>query len=263
VLKMSETMDLLDIDKVDPPGDAVRDLIDPEKVRELAESIRSQGLLQPIVVRPVNGRYEVVAGHRRYLAHRLIGEVKIKSIVKEMNDEEVFLIRAMENDQREDLNPIEKAKVYKRLQEKFGWSIAHIASKMGRNRATIGRFIELLELPDDVQKAVAKGELSIAAAACLNKIDDKDFRDYYLRAAIENGVTLEVAQMWVNDYQKTKAGLGEDGTGGRGDLGPIPDPLPVFQTCICCVGPVETNKIKYIPVCPECEKQIRGALKPK
>jgi ParB family chromosome partitioning protein len=260
---MGEEMLFLDIEKVDPPGDAVRDLIDPEQVRELAESIRSQGLLQPILVRPFNGRYEVVAGHRRYLAHRLIGEVKIKALVREMGDEEVFVIRAMENDQREDLNPIEKAKVYKRLKDKFGWSAGQISQKMGRSKPAVLRYLELLEIPEEFQSVVSKKKLSMGVALCLNQIDDELSKKYYFTAAVENGVTLEVAEAWVNDYRKTRAGTVTDDTGGMGGIGPIQESLPIYQTCVCCVGPVEVNKVHYVPVCPECEREIRGALKPK
>ena len=258
---MSDQVELLDIVDVDPPCDAVRDLIDPEKVRELAESIRSSGLLQPILVRPSNGRYEVVAGHRRLLAHKLLGEVKIKAIVRELSDEETVLIRAIENDQREDLNPIEKAKVYKRLQEKFSWSISTIAGKMGRRRNTVARYLELLDMEEGYQVEIGKGRLPIAVAVVLNRIVDPDFRGYYFRAAIENGVTVEVAEAWVNEYRKIKAGSAQEGAEGRGDLGVVGEPLPVFQTCVCCMGPVEGSKVRYIAVCPECEVQIRGALK--
>jgi len=260
---MGEEMIFLDIEKVDPPGDAVRDLIDPEQVRELAESIRSQGLLQPILVRPFNGRYEVVAGHRRYLAHRLIGEVKIKALVREMGDEEVFVIRAMENDQREDLNPIEKAKVYKRLKDKFGWSAGQISQKMGRSKPAVLRYLELLEIPEEFQSVVSKKKLSMGVALCLNQIDDELSKKYYFTAAVENGVTLEVAEAWVNEYRKTRAGTVTNDMGGMGGIGPTQESLPIYQTCVCCVGPVEVNKVHYVPVCPGCEREIRGALKPK
>lgn len=260
---MGEELVYLDIEKVDPPIDAARDLIDPESVRELAESIRSVGLIEAITVRPINGRFEVVAGHRRYLAHRLIGEVKIKSIVREMTDEEVEIIRAIENDQREDLNPIEKAKGYKRLRDKFGMSQEQIAQKMGRSRETIIRFLKLLKIPEEFQIAVGKKRLSIAVALCLDAIDDESFKKYYFTAAVENGVTLEVAQAWVSEYLKTRSGSVEASGGGLGVGGAIQEPLPIYQTCVCCVGPVEVHKVHYVPVCPECESQIRGALKPK
>lgn len=260
---MSEKMLFLDIEKVDPPVIAARDFIDPESVRELAESIRDQGLYEPIIVRPLNGRYEIVMGHRRWLAHRLIGETKIKSIIREMSDEEVEIARAVENDQREDLNPIEKAKGYQRLRDKFGLSQEQIAQKMGRSRETIIRFLKLLKIPEEFQKAVGQKKLSIGVALCLNEIDDDLSKKYYFAAAVENGVTLEVAQAWLNEYFKTRTGNVEGSGGGVGVGAAIQEPLPIYQTCICCVGPVEVSKVHYVPVCPECEHEIRGALKPK
>lgn len=253
----------LDIEKVDPPVDAARDVIDPEKIRELAESIRAQGLYQPILVRPVNGRYEVVFGHRRWLAHRLIGAVKIKAISREMSDDEVEIARTVENDQREDLNPIERAKTYKRLHDKFGMTREQIAQKVSRSRETVIRFIQLLSIPDEFQKEVARGRLGIAVALCLNDIEDESFKMYYFKSAVDNGITLEVAKMWVAEYAKTRSGKVEEYAGGGPGGVPVQDPLPIFQTCVCCVGPVEVNKVRYVPVCPDCEREIRGALKPK
>lgn len=259
---MIEKMVFLDIEKVDPPVDAARDLIDPEQVRELAESIRSQGLLQPILVRPINGRYEVVAGHRRYLAHRLIGEVKIKSLAREMTDEEVEIIRATENDQREDLNPIEKAKGYKKLRDKHGMTVEQIAQKMGRSRDTIHRFLSLLKIPDALQSAVSKKKMSMGVALVLCEIEDESWQNLYYPCAIENGATVEVAQSWVNEYRKFKAVDVGGQDGGIGVLGQTQESLPIYQPCVCCLGPVELKNLRTIYVCRECESKVRGALKP-
>ena len=252
----------LDVEKVDPPGDAFRDTIDPEKLRELAESIRSQTLHSPILVRPVDSRYEIVFGHRRYLAHRLIGEVKIKSIVRVMTDDQVYEARAVENDQREDLNPIERAKTYKRLRDKFSMTSRQIAQKMGRSHGVVDKYLHLLEIPDEFQEAVGKRKVSMQVALCLNEIEDFEFKKFYFTAAVENGITLEVAETWVNEWRKTRAGTGYSEGGGGGAVGPIQESLPTYGTCSCCLGPVEVTKIKYIPVCVDCEGQVRGALKP-
>lgn len=260
---MTDQVELLDILGVDPPGDAFRDLIDPDKVRELAESIRSSGLLQPILVRPINGRYEVVAGHRRLLAHKLLGEVAIKSIVREMTDEEVMVVRAVENDQREDLNPMERARVYLRLRERFNLSNRQIAQKMGRSPGVVDKYFKLLEVPDEFQEAVARRRLSIEVCLVLIQVEDDEFRRYYFAAAVENGITKEVAEGWLNDWRKSRAGSAYGDEGGSRDAGPVQEVMPIFQTCVCCVGPVEASKAKYILVCPECESQIRGALKNK
>lgn len=260
---MEDQIELLELSQVDPPADAARDTIDPDKIRELAESIRSRGLLQAIMVRPLNGRYEVVVGHRRYLAHILLGEARIKATTKELSDEEVTIIRAIENEQRENLNPIETAKGFRKLKDKFGWSFETAAQNIGRSRETIKRYLKLLDIPEEYQKNVAQRKLGMAVALCLNEIDDPSFKNYYFTAAIENGVTLGVAEQWVNDWRKTRAGPGSDLQGGMGAGGAVQEALPIYQTCVCCVGPVEVNKVHYVPVCADCEKEIRGALKPK
>lgn len=260
---MEEKIELLDVEKVDPPEEAARETIDPEKVRELAESIRSLTLLEPIIVRPRNGRFETVAGHRRLLAHRLIGAVTIKAIVRDLTDDEVFLIRAVENDQREDLNPMERARQYKKMIDRFGWTRREVAAKVGRHHNTVANYLELLEVPEDFQDAVAKKKISMDVARCLAKIEGPSFRKLYFTSAVQNGATLEVAQGWVNDYEKTRLNQSQGGDGGSPGVQDLQASLPVFGACVCCLGPVEVSKIKYIPVCPDCEGQIRGALKPK
>ncbi len=260
---MEDQIILMDIEKIDAPVEADRDLIDPDKIRELAESIRSQGLHSPILLRPVNGRYEVVFGHRRLLAHRLLGEIKIRSMVKEMTDDQVFEARAVENDQREDLNPIERAKTYKRLRDKFNMSNRQIAQKMGRSPGVVDKYLHLLEIPEEFQDAVAKKRISMDVAVTLNKIEDDQFKFFYFQSAVENGVTKDVAEMWLTDWRKSKAGIAYADSGGGGEIGNIPAPMPVYTTCVCCTGPAEVSKIVYIPVCRDCEKEIRGAMKPK
>lgn len=260
---MSEEMVFLDIEIVDPPVHPDRDTIDPDRVRELGESIRSQGLLQPILVRPVNGRYEIVVGHRRFLAHRLIGEVKIKSLVREMTDDQVFEARTVENDQREDLNPIERAKSYKRLRDRFGYSNRQIAQKVGRSPGVVDKYFHLLEVPEEFQDAVARKKVSMEVCLVLIKIDDPQFRSFYFASAVENGITKEVAEAWLNDWLKSRAGIAYEDAGGVGVACEIPESLPIYHPCVCCLGPVEISKLRMIHVCPECEREVRGALKPK
>jgi len=254
---MVDKIQLLDIEKIDPPADAARDLIDPDKVRELAESIRSVGLIEPIVVRPFNGRFEIVVGHRRYLAHRLIGEVKIKSVVKVLSDDEVVLIRGIENDQREDLNPIERGKLYKKLKERFDWSIHKIAEKMGRHPVTVKKYLDLLETDEQIQTEVSRGKIGIEVGLLLGSIEDSVARKYYVMNAAQNGVTVEVARLWVDDYEKSRLGkFYSEGGGIPGSITEL-DEKPIFQTCDVCLGPVSIKEVKYIPVCISCLREIR------
>lgn len=260
---MSEEIVLMDIEKIDPPNEVDRDIIDPDKIRELAESIRSQGLHSPILLRPVNSRFEIVFGHRRYLAHRLLGEVKIRSMVKEMTDDQVFEARAVENDQREDLNPIERAKSYRRLRERFGLNNRQIAQKMGRSSQVVDKYFKLLEVPEEFQGAIAKKRIAMQVALILNEIDDESFKRYYFTAAVENGATMDVAEAWLNDWRKTQAGTSYNEAGGSPQGGPIQESLPIYQTCYGCLGPVDVREIKYLPLCPHCQTEVRGALAPK
>ena len=260
---MAEKMVFVDIEKVDPPVDADRDIIDPDGIRELGESIRSQGLLQPVLLRPLNGRYQVVAGHRRFLAHRLIGEVKIKSLVREMTDDQVLEARMVENDQRVDLNPIERAKTYKRVKDLFGYSNRQLAQKVGRSPGVIDQHLCLLELPEEFQKAIAHRKLSKYVAIVLNQIEDEGFRKMYFTSAVENGVTREVAEQWLNDWRKTRAGVAYTELGGTGEIGAAQESLPIYQACTACLEPKELSKLKALYVCPDCARQIRGALKPE
>lgn len=260
---MNEKMLFVDIEKIDPPIDADREVIDPDAVRELGESIRSQGLLQPILLRPLNGRYQVVAGHRRFLAHRLIGEVKVKSLVREMTDDQVYEARMVENDQRVDLNAIERAKTYKRVKDLFGYTNRQVAQKVGRTPSSIDQALRLLELPEEFQKAIAQKKLRSYVALVLSQIEDEGFRKMYFISAVENGVTREVAEQWLNDWRKSRAGEAYMEGGGACVIGPIQESLPIYQACTACLEPKELSTLKALYVCPDCARRIRGALKPE
>lgn len=258
---MLNEMVVLPMEKVIPPDGQIREYIDPEAVRELAESIREQGLLQPILVVPRGDKYEVVAGHRRYLAHRLIGQTDIKAIVREMSDEEVLVIRATENVQREDLSPIEESRVYGILRDKLGYTMEDIARKMGKNRMTIKKYLTLLDLPLDMQDLVGKKVLSMEVALALREIDDDELRRYYVVTAVENGVSSKTAKMWVDDWTLSKMGkyYGEDR--GKVEETYKLTPTPIYVTCFFCLSPSEIMETSSIQVCKSCYNETILARK--
>ncbi len=241
---------------IDRPKDPARLKIDPEKVRELAESIREVGLQQPVLLRPLDGRFEVVAGDRRFLAHKFLGLDEIASIVRELSEEETIIIRATENLQREDLTPMEEAKVYGSMRNGLGMSIEKIARKMGRSHPTIKKYLELLELEPEFQEAIDSRKIGIDAAYILSQIDDPEFRKFYFTSAVENGVTKEVAVSWLASYRQSKeAKYYAEGGGGGVQTGLSAD-KPIYQTCGGCNGPVELKEIRYVPLCKECIKEM-------
>lgn len=149
------------IDSIDPNPYQTRRRINETALEELAESIRVSGVVQPVVLRPIaNGRFQLVAGERRWHASRRAGKTTIPAVVRQISNEQAMEITIIENLQREDLNPMEQARAFERLSREFSLTQEQIASRTGKDRASIANFIRLLKLPEDVQNAVEAGALS-------------------------------------------------------------------------------------------------------
>jgi ParB family chromosome partitioning protein len=252
-----EKIEVVKLDQIDRPTKIARESIDPEKIRELAESIREVGLLEPVLLRPSNGRFEMVAGDRRFLAHRLLGLKEIKAIVKKLDDRETVLIRAIENLQRENLTPSEEGKFYAMLKEEGGLSVQEICRRTGKTHKTVGRLIWFSKFPDDVRRAVDLKQVSLNVLEVLAEVEDLDMFKYFFDMAVQSGINPTVARLWVDDYGKTKLGQYYD-EGGGGPVGSAPTEVkPVFLTCEVCYTPCEILKIRSIMVCPECGKKVK------
>ena len=163
-----ETLASLAIDALQPGRFQPRGRIDQEALAELAESIKSQGVMQPILARPVGaGRYEIIAGERRWRAARMAGLATVPALVREVTDRHALAIALIENLQREDLNPLDEATGIKRLTEEFGMTHAEAAEAVGRSRAAITNALRLLELAPPVQELVREGKLDMGHARAL------------------------------------------------------------------------------------------------
>jgi ParB family chromosome partitioning protein len=146
-----------------------------EEFRELLASIEKEGLLQPILVRPLgNGLYECVAGERRLRAVKKLGWKEVPAIVKELDDRSALLIALIENLQRKDLNPIETALAYQSLMEKFGFTQEEVAERVGKDRATVANLVRILKLPEEVKQDLLEGRLSVGHAKALLSLQDVD-----------------------------------------------------------------------------------------
>jgi len=256
---MEDQIQLIQMDLIDRPVKISRELIDPEKVRELAESIREKGLLQPVILRPCNGRFEMVAGDRRYLAHKLLNLKEIKAIVMELDDRETVEIRGIENLQRENLTPSEEAAVYLLLHDEGGLSINAIAKKTGKSSNTISRYLNFAKCPDEVKKAVDRKEVSLLVLETLLEIDDPVQFDFYFKTAAISGCNNPTARMWVDDYLKTKSGnyYSEEVSPPSPSVEVVSK--PTYVACDCCRGAVDIQKARNLVVCPECQNMVRGS----
>jgi len=156
------------IDLIDPNPYQTRRNIREESLNELADSIRSSGVVQPVVLRAVTGgRYQLVAGERRWLASKRAEKTTIPAVVRQISNEQAMEITIVENLQREDLNPIEQARAFERLSREFGLTQEQIATRTGKDRASIANFIRLLKLPAAVQDSLESGALSFGHGKAL------------------------------------------------------------------------------------------------
>jgi len=164
-----------------------RTRIDEAELTDLANSMQASGLLQPVIVRPSDGGYELIAGERRWRAAERLGWPKISAVVREVDDRTLLTLALIENLQRDDLSPIDEAGGYRRLGEEFHLGQAEIARVVGRDRSTVANLLRLLQLPADVQAMVHEKRLSAGHARALLGLPDADRQSALAAEAIEQG----------------------------------------------------------------------------
>ncbi|MCP8900489.1 ParB/RepB/Spo0J family partition protein [Gilvimarinus xylanilyticus] len=187
----------------------------PEALEELAESIKAQGVMQPIVVRPISAeRFEIIAGERRWRATQLAGLEKIPAVVREVPDEAAIAMALIENIQREDLNPIEEAMALKRLQDEFELTQQEVAQAVGKSRTTVTNLLRLIALDDEVKKLLEHGDLEMGHARAILSLPAEQQREVG-RQIVAKGLTVRQAEALVRKIQDEK------------ENGPPEAPLPV------------------------------------
>ena len=180
----------LDLDLIEPNSEQPRSRFTEEKLEELAQSIRANGIVQPIVVRKRGERYQIVAGERRWRAAQRAGLQKIPSVIKEVADDKLLELALIENIQRQELNAIEEAKAYKNLIDTIGLTQEMIAERVGKNRTIITTFLRLLKLPKDIQKLVEDEKLTAGHGRALLMVNDADSQRQLAGKVIELSLSV-------------------------------------------------------------------------
>jgi len=176
--------------------------MDPEKLRELSDSIAAQGIIQPIIVRHLDGdKYEIIAGERRWRAAQLAELHEVPVIVRDIDDQAVMAIALIENIQREDLNPLEESEALKRLLDEFGLTHQQIATAVGKSRATVSNLLRLLDLDGEVKNLLAKGLLEMGHARALLPLEGKQ-QIAIAHKAINQGLSVRVVEKLVKQQQQ-------------------------------------------------------------
>ncbi|HET8606968.1 MAG TPA: ParB/RepB/Spo0J family partition protein [Gaiellaceae bacterium] len=196
------------VSEIHPGPRQPRRRFEHEATAGLAESIRAQGLIQPLVLRPrTRGGYELIAGERRWRASCEAGLETVPAIVREAGDRDTLLLALVENVAREDLSPIEEARAYAVLMDEFALALGDVAERVGRSKPSVSNRIRLLELPDDVLAMVERGELSEGHARAVLAVPDRDARRKLARKIVRTGMSVRAAEKaarWSGARTKTR-----------------------------------------------------------
>lgn len=192
-------VDLIQRGKYQPRRD-----IDPESLQELADSIRAQGVMQPIVVRPISAsKYEIIAGERRWRATQLAGLDMIPALIREVPDSAAIAMSLIENIQREDLNPIEEAVALQRLQQEFELTQQEVANAIGKSRSTVANLLRLMTLQDDVRRLVEHGDLEMGHARALLGLEGGQ-QSQAARSVVGRGLSVRQTEALVRKLLEQK-----------------------------------------------------------
>src|SRR5216684_4058395 len=195
------------IEMIEPNPYQTRRHLREEALKELADSIKVSGVVQPVVVRPLQGgRYQLVAGERRWLASRQAGKTTIPAIVREVSNEQAMEITIIENLQREDLNPVEQARAFERLSREFSLTQEQIATRTGKDRASIANFIRLLKLPEDVLDHLENGALTFGHGKVLGALTGfQDQLEKAVERVISKGLSVRQTEELVSELLNPEA----------------------------------------------------------
>ena len=193
------------VDRLIPNEEQPRQSFDEQKLAELTESVRSKGVIQPLVVRAVgDGRFQIVAGERRWRAARLAGLERVPVVVKDLSGADMLEVALIENIQREDLNPLEEAEAYRQLIEEHGLTQDRLAKRVGRQRSTVANALRLLKLPEEIQQFLMTGELSMGHARAILGVQGGSAQKALARKVVREGLSVRACEDLVRSKTKGK-----------------------------------------------------------
>src|SRR5215510_6753106 len=194
----------IELDLIQPGRQQPRTFFDEAKLEELAQSIRASGIIQPLLVRPMGGLFELVAGERRWRAAQIAGLARIPAIVREIPDDRLLEFALVENIQRQELNPIEEANAYRRLIESLGLTQEEVARRVGRDRTFITNYLRVLKLPTDIQSLLETEKLSFGHARTLLAVQDPMLQRRLAQKILKHGWSVRETEQRVKNLDQRK-----------------------------------------------------------
>src|SRR6266849_813497 len=193
------------IDLIQPGHQQPRTTFDQAKLDELAQSIRTSGIIQPLLVRPRGGLFELVAGERRWRAAQLAGLPRIPAIIREIPDDKLLELALIENIQRQELNPIEEANAYKRLIESLNLTQEEVAQRVGRDRTFVTNYLRILKLPSEIQELLEAEKLSFGHARALLGLGDLILQRRYAQKIVKHNWSVRETERRIKHASQDRA----------------------------------------------------------
>jgi ParB family chromosome partitioning protein len=210
--ELHNSLQEISIDAISPNPYQPRTVWDQQELADLAESIRANGVIQPIIVRPAGPGFELIAGERRFRAAQLASLTAIPALVREATDEQLLELSLIENIHRADLNPIERAKAYQNYLSTFSLTQAEAAERLGENRSVIANYLRLLDLPDEVKQMLAERQLTMGHARAMLALPTDELRRKLANRAMAGRLSVREVERLVRTYL---AGIGQARTTAR------------------------------------------------
>lgn len=251
---MTPQYEQISVDRITDPDQPLRADLTEESVGDLVESIKSVGIIEPLIVKRAGDNFEVIAGHRRLLAARIAGTGLVPCIIREENGLEAEILKVHENLARAEISPIDWAKHLSTLKQQYNLTTAKIAEILGMSESWVGQHLDILNYPTEIYQAVAEGKISFSAARELALIKDATKRQVYARAAIKGGVTPALAAQWRREAntapykpQENPGGAEEQNTQ---ENTPLPNPI-----CPVCKEEIPFEEQVTVTIHTHCQPQ--------
>lgn len=243
------------LDQIIPPKLDVRRDVTQTKIDELADSLKSKGLIQAITLRKAGKKYEIIAGHRRFTAAKQLGWKTIRAEVIKANNKETFDLRIHENLHREDLSPIEEADLVGYLHYEKKHDIQEVAKKVSKSVGWVQSRIDLFHMPDETKLAVDNNDITLGVAQVLMEIEDVLYREDLFRRAKFSGLTIKQARLWVMEW-KQYAGQDYDRVNQVAIEAGTIDPITPYVRCHICDTDCKSGMHGMLIACPTCHMAI-------
>lgn len=247
---------IISLDLIDDPARPIRHDLSPESVEDLVVSIRQVGIIEPLVVKKKDERYEIIAGHRRAVAAGIAGLAQVPCYVVDCTPEQAELLKIHENLYRADVKPTDEAEHFKYLIKAHKLSTVRLAKLIGKGESYVLERLAIFNYPPELRFALDNDHIKFSVAREFGKMDDIGKMREYLHYAIRNGITSTLARQWVQDWRRsiTESRVEEREVIVSGGETPI---IEHFSTCIYCKEPIKLNEANVVYVHDKCLTEIQ------